>query len=88
MRSSAWTGAITLSLVAVLVRPCPATEGSPGRSRTSTTPPTCRIRYRKFCEVEDRELAGGEIVRGQERGGGMVALTDEDMEQRLSPRST
>jgi DNA end-binding protein Ku len=77
-----WTGAITFGLVAVPVRLYTATEGHSGPvAHQYHAPDLGPIRYRKFCEAEDRELRQDEIARGAEREGGMVVLTDEDMEQ-------
>jgi DNA end-binding protein Ku len=77
-----WTGAITFGLVAVPCRLYTATEGHSGPvTHQYHAEDLGRIRYRKFCEAEDRELTQDEIARGAERGDKMVVLTDEDMEQ-------
>jgi DNA end-binding protein Ku len=78
-----WTGAITFGLVAVPVRLYSATEGHSGPvTHQYHADDLGRIRYRKYCEAEDRELRQDEIARGWETpDGGMVVLTDDDMEQ-------
>lgn len=77
-----WNGSITFGLVAVPVKLYSATEGHSGPvTHQYHATDLGRIRYRKFCEAEDRELRPDEIARGQERGGNMVVLTDDDMEQ-------
>lgn len=78
-----WTGAITFGLVAVPVRLFSATEGHSGPvTHQYHADDLGRIRYRKYCEAENREVPGDEIARGWEApDGGMVVLTDEDMEQ-------
>jgi DNA end-binding protein Ku len=76
-----WTGSITFGLVAVPVRLFTATEGHSGpAAHQYHAPDLGPIRYRKYCEAEDQELRADEIARGAERGGGVVVLTDEDME--------
>lgn len=77
-----WSGAITFGLVAVPVKLYPVIESEHGpRLHQYHREDAGRIRQRKVCEAENRELSADEIARGQERGGTMVVLTDEDMEQ-------
>ncbi|WP_042373881.1 non-homologous end joining protein Ku [Streptacidiphilus neutrinimicus] len=76
-----WSGSITFGLVAVPVKLYSATETHSGPvAHQYHAEDLGPIRYRKYCEAEDRELRPEEIGRGQERGGGVVILTDEDME--------
>jgi non-homologous end joining protein Ku len=78
-----WSGSITFGLVAVPVKLYSATEGHSGPvTHQYHADDLGRIRYRKYCEVEDRELRQDEIARGWEApDGGMVVLTDDDLEQ-------
>ncbi|WP_042426669.1 non-homologous end joining protein Ku [Streptacidiphilus anmyonensis] len=78
-----WTGSITFGLVAVPVRLFTATEGHSGPvTHQHHADDLGRIRYRKFCEAEDRELRPDEIARGWEvPDGAMVVLTDDDIER-------
>ena len=76
-----WNGSITFGLVAVPVKLCTAVESGHGPvAHMYHRDDLGRVRNRKFCEAENRELRQDEIARGQEQGGGMVVLTDEDFE--------
>lgn len=78
----AWTGSITFGLVAVPVKLYPATISHAGPvTHQYHADDLGRIRYRKWCEAEDREVNADEIARGSEVATGMVVLTDDDMEQ-------
>jgi DNA end-binding protein Ku len=76
----AWTGSITFGLVAVPVRLYPATETHFGPVlHQYHRADGGRVRNRRFCEAEDREVGLEEIARGWEApDGGMVVLTEED----------
>jgi DNA end-binding protein Ku len=78
-----WTGSITFGLVAVPVKLYSATEGHTGPvTHQYHASDLGRIRYRRYCEAEGRELRQDEIARGwQAPDGAMVVLTDDDMEQ-------
>ena len=76
-----WNGSITFGLVAVPVKLYSATEQQHGPvAHMYHRDDLGRVRNRKYCEAENREIRQDEIARGQERGGGMVVLTDEDFE--------
>ncbi len=47
-----------------------------------------RIRYRKFCELEDREVDSSEIGKGYEDADGtVIPITDEDLAKLPLPTS-
>lgn len=78
-----FTGSITFGLVAVPVKLYPATESGHGPvAHMYHRDDLGRVRNRRYCAAEDRELTLDDIARGWETpDGGMVVLTDEDMEQ-------
>lgn len=81
MPRSVWTGSITFGLVAVPVKLYPATETHSGPVLHQVhREDGSRVRLKRFCEAEDREVAYGEIARGWDApDGGVVVLTDEDL---------
>ena len=77
-----WSGTITFGLVAVPVRLYTATEEHHVRLREIHTADASRVRHRRVCEVEDREIPYEEIGRGWEMPDGrLVPLTDDDLER-------
>lgn len=78
-----WTGSITFGLVAVPVKLYPAVEQHSGPElHMYHREDAGRIKNRRFCEAEGREVPYDEIARGAEVGDGKtVVLTDADMEQ-------
>ncbi|WP_042391320.1 non-homologous end joining protein Ku [Streptacidiphilus melanogenes] len=81
MPRSVWTGSITFGLVAVPVKLYPATETHSGPVLHQVhREDGSRVRLKRFCEAEDREVEYGEIARGWDApDGGVVVLTDEDL---------
>jgi DNA end-binding protein Ku len=81
MPRSVWTGSITFGLVAVPVKLYPATETHSGPVLHQVhREDGSRIRLKRYCEAEDREVEYGEIARGWDTPeGGVVVLTDEDL---------
>ncbi|WP_042365969.1 non-homologous end joining protein Ku [Streptacidiphilus neutrinimicus] len=81
MPRSVWTGSITFGLVAVPVKLYPATETHSGPVLHQVhREDGSRVRLKRFCEAEDREVEYGEIARGWDTpDGGVVVLTDEDL---------
>ncbi|MFC9913915.1 Ku protein [Streptomyces sp. NPDC127197] len=77
---SIWNGAISFGLVSVPVKLVNATESHSISFRQIHTEDGGRIRYRKFCELEDREVSGAEIGKGYEGAdGSIIPITDEDL---------
>lgn len=77
---SIWNGAVSFGLVSIPVKLVNATEHHSISFRQIHTEDGGRIRYRKFCELEDREVTGAEIGKGYEDADGtIVPITDEDL---------
>jgi DNA end-binding protein Ku len=75
-----WKGSITFGLVSIPVRVVSATESHSVSFRQIHTLDEGKIRYRKFCEAEAREVPGEEIGKAYETAdGGLVPLTDADL---------
>ncbi|MFI8193198.1 Ku protein [Streptomyces sp. NPDC085946] len=85
---SIWNGAISFGLVSIPVKLVNATESHAISFRQIHTEDGGRIRYRRFCEAEDREVDHAEIGRGYEDAdGSVIPITDEDL-SRLPLRTT
>ncbi|MFD5774819.1 Ku protein [Streptomyces fungicidicus] len=77
---SIWNGAISFGLVSIPIKLVNATENHSISFRQIHTEDGGRIRYRKFCELEDREVTGQEISKGYEDADGtIIPITDEDL---------
>ncbi|GGW87326.1 non-homologous end joining protein Ku [Streptomyces malachitofuscus] len=77
---SIWNGAISFGLVSIPIKLVNATENHSISFRQIHTEDGGRIRYRKFCELEDREVSGQEIGKGYEDADGtIIPITDEDL---------
>jgi DNA end-binding protein Ku len=77
---SIWNGAISFGLVSIPIKLVNATESHSVSFRQVHLDDGGRIRYRKFCEVEDREVTTGEIGKAYEDADGtLIPVTDEDL---------
>lgn len=77
---SIWNGAISFGLVSIPIKLVNATEHHSISFRQIHTEDGGRIRYRKFCEAEDKEVSGAEIGKGYEDAdGSIIPITDEDL---------
>ncbi|MEU7060385.1 Ku protein [Streptomyces sp. NPDC046197] len=77
---SIWNGAISFGLVSIPIKLMNATESHSISFRQIHTDDGGRIRYRKVCELEDREVTQSEIAKGYEDADGtVVPITDEDL---------
>ncbi|MFC7893433.1 Ku protein [Streptomyces sp. NPDC057381] len=77
---SIWNGAISFGLVSIPVKLINATESHSVSFRQIHTEDGGRIRYRKVCELEDREVSQAEIGKAYEDAdGSMIPITDEDL---------
>ncbi|MFF9621430.1 Ku protein [Streptomyces griseosporeus] len=77
---SIWNGAISFGLVSIPIKLVNATESHSISFRQIHTEDGGRIRYRKFCELEDREVTQSEIGKGYEDAdGSIIPITDEDL---------
>ncbi|GHF19494.1 Ku protein [Streptomyces fumanus] len=79
---SIWNGAISFGLVSIPIKLVNATESHAISFRQIHTEDGGRIRYRKVCELEDREVTSAEIGKAYEDAdGSMIPISDEDLEQ-------
>ncbi|WRU03526.1 Ku protein [Streptomyces violarus] len=77
---SIWNGAISFGLVSIPIKLVNATESHSISFRQIHIEDGGRIRYRKFCELEDREVTQGEIGKGYEDADGtVIPITEEDL---------
>ncbi|MBN0047422.1 Ku protein [Streptomyces actuosus] len=77
---SIWNGAISFGLVSIPIKLVNATESHSVSFRQIHTEDGGRIRYRKVCELEDREVTQGEIGKGfEDADGTIIPITDEDL---------
>ncbi|CAL9559114.1 Ku protein [Streptomyces sp. enrichment culture] len=77
---SIWNGAISFGLVSIPIKLVNATESHSISFRQIHTEDGGRIRYRKFCELEDREVTQAEIGKGYEDADGtIIPITEEDL---------
>lgn len=82
-----WRGTITFELVRIPIRLYKATRTRRIQFRLLHEKDLSPIRYRKFCEAEEREVPQEEIVRGLKVGGEWVTVSDEEFEN-AAPRLT
>ncbi|MEU6592537.1 Ku protein [Streptomyces sp. NPDC046881] len=77
---SIWNGAISFGLVSIPIKLVNATENHAISFRQIHTEDNGRIRYRKVCELEEREVTQSEIGKGYEDAdGSIIPITDEDL---------
>ncbi|MDQ0993035.1 DNA end-binding protein Ku [Streptomyces sp. V3I7] len=77
---SIWNGAISFGLVSIPIKLVNATESHSISFRQIHTEDGGRVRYRKVCELEDREVSGAEIGKGYEDADGtIIPITDEEL---------
>ncbi|MFI5568855.1 Ku protein [Streptomyces sp. NPDC051740] len=77
---SIWNGVISFGLVRIPIKLVNATESHAVPFREIHAEDGGRIRHRKFCELEDREVTAQEISRGYEEADGtIIPITDEDL---------
>ncbi|MFE9774770.1 Ku protein [Streptomyces sp. NPDC005931] len=80
MPRTIWSGAISFGLVTVPINVVSATEDHSVRFHQYHLEDMGRVRVRKFCEVEDREVTGSEIGKGyQLTKEQVVPITDEEL---------
>ncbi|MEU5683890.1 Ku protein [Streptomyces venezuelae] len=77
---SIWNGAISFGLVSIPIKLVNATESHSVSFRQIHTEDGGRIRYRKVCELEEREVPTAEIGKGYEDAdGSIIPITDQDL---------
>ncbi|WP_328881799.1 non-homologous end joining protein Ku [Streptomyces sp. NBC_00299] len=81
MPRSIWSGAISFGLVTVPVNVASATENHSISFHQYHLEDQGRIRYRKICEIEDRQVEESEIGKGYEVAKGqIIPISDADLE--------
>ncbi|MFJ5272248.1 Ku protein [Streptomyces sp. NPDC088358] len=81
-----WSGAISFGLVTIPVKLVSATEDRSVHFHQIHTEDLSRVRVRKYCEAEDREVSAGEISKGYEVSKDtLVAVTDAELEEMPLP---
>nr|WP_151771292.1 Ku protein [Streptomyces abyssomicinicus] len=79
---SIWNGAISFGLVSIPIKLVNATENHNVSFRQIHTEDGGRIRYRKVCELENKEVSQAEIGKAyEESDGSMIPITDDDLQQ-------
>ncbi len=77
---SMWKGAVSFGLVMIPVKLYAATEQKDIAFRQVHREDGGRIRFRRFCSIEEVEVAYEDVAKGYELPGGeIVILTEEDM---------
>ncbi|GGW68089.1 non-homologous end joining protein Ku [Streptomyces xantholiticus] len=77
---SIWNGAISFGLVSIPIKLVNATENHSVSFRQIHAADGGRIRYRKVCELEEKEVTQAEIGKAYEDAdGSMIPITDEDL---------
>jgi DNA end-binding protein Ku len=77
---SMWKGAVSFGLVMIPVKLYTATEQKDIAFRQVHREDGGRIRFRRFCSIDEQEVPYEDIAKGYELPDGeMVVLTDEDM---------
>ncbi|MCA1648095.1 MAG: Ku protein [Chloroflexi bacterium] len=82
MPRSIWKGVITFGMVSIPVQLFPATQDKDVSFHLLHQPDHSRIKFKRWCASEDREVEQGELVRAFEVSKDQyVEVTDEDLEQ-------
>lgn len=77
---SIWNGAISFGLVSIPIKLVNATESHSISFRQIHLEDGGRIRYRKVCELEEKEVPSAEIGKGyEESDGSIIPITDDDL---------
>lgn len=86
MPRNVWSGAISFGLVTVPIHVLSATEDHSIRFHQVHLADMARVRVRKYCEIEDREVTQGEIGKGYEISKTQViAVSDEELREMPLP---
>ncbi|MEU0645978.1 Ku protein [Streptomyces umbrinus] len=86
MPRTIWSGAISFGLVTVPIHVVSATEDHSIRFHQYHLEDMGRVRVRKICELEDREVPQGEIGKGYELSKDtLIAVTDEELREMPLP---
>lgn len=90
-RAQVWVGSLSFGLVSVPVSLVTAARGHDFRFRQLHAPDLAPIEQRRYCSAEEVEVPWEEIGRGYELpeqdGGGMVILTEEELDAAAPERT-
>jgi DNA end-binding protein Ku len=76
-----WSGAISFGLVTIPIKVLPATENHSIRFHQYHLEDMGRVRTKKICELEDREVTNAEIGKGYEvNKDTVVAIADQELD--------
>lgn len=82
MPRTIWSGAISFGLVTVPIHVVSATEDHSIRFHLVHLDDMARVRVRKYCSLEDREVTAGEIGKGYELTlDTIIPVTDEELRE-------
>ncbi|MGQ4344641.1 non-homologous end joining protein Ku [Streptomyces sp. SAS_275] len=82
MPRTVWSGAISFGLVTVPIQVVSATEDHSIRFHQVHLEDMSRVRVRKVCEIEDREVAQSEIGKGYQWGKDtIIPVLDEELRE-------
>src|ERR1700716_4361612 len=82
MARAIWSGVITFGMVSIPVKLFPATQDKDVTFHLLHQPDHSRIKFKRFCSIEDREVDQDELVRAFEVSKDQyVEITDEDLEE-------
>src|SRR5438874_4592551 len=77
-----WSGVITFGMVSIPVRLFPATQDRDVSFHLLHKPDHSRIKFKRWCAAEDREVEQDELVKAFEVSKDQyVEITDEDLEK-------
>ncbi|MER6367231.1 Ku protein [Streptomyces mirabilis] len=86
MPRTIWSGAISFGLVSVPIHVVSATEDHSIRFHQVHLDDMGRVRVRKYCSLEDREVSQGEIGKGYELSKDtIITVSDEELQQMPLP---
>ncbi|MFG2368854.1 Ku protein [Streptomyces mirabilis] len=86
MPRTVWSGAISFGLVTVPIHVVGATEDHSVRFHQVHLDDMARVRVRKYCSVEDREVSNAEIGKGYEVSKDtIIAVSDEELREMPLP---
>lgn len=83
-----WKGAISFGLVNVPILLYTAARSEDVRFNQLHASDMSRIKMRRFCDAEDVEVPGGEIVKGYELGPDQYVVVTQDELEALAPTVT
>ncbi|MFG2463719.1 Ku protein [Streptomyces sp. NPDC048523] len=82
MPRTIWSGAISFGLVSIPIRVASATENHSIQFHQYHLEDMSRVRVRKICDLEDREIPQSEIGKGYEYAKDqVVAISDEELRE-------